>query len=126
MVLALETSTGCILGGDALSTHKERNDPSEVALSAVNHMMKSWNERGCVDESLQDQLIVFMALAQGKSEILCGPISLHTRTAIMCAEKLTSARFSIAEHRLPDEEKNDSLFVLSCDGAGHVNQNYST
>ncbi len=32
---------------------------------------------------LEDQLIVFMALAEGKSVMTCSPPSLHTRTAMV-------------------------------------------
>ena len=33
-----------------------------------------------------------MALARGKSQILCGPISLHTETAIHVAKLLTEVK----------------------------------
>ena len=36
---------------------------------------------------MQDQLIIFMALAQGTSRMSCGEPSLHTRTAMCTAEK---------------------------------------
>ena len=38
------------------------------------------------------QLILLMALARGKSQILCGPISLHTETAIHVAKLLTEVK----------------------------------
>ena len=45
---------------------------------------------------MQDQLVVFMALASGKSRLVCSEPSLHTRTAMMVAELLLpSARFSV-------------------------------
>jgi RNA 3'-terminal phosphate cyclase (ATP) len=40
------------------------------------------NDGGCVDDWLQDQLIIFMALAEGTSEILTGSLTQHTQTAI--------------------------------------------
>ncbi len=33
---------------------------------------------GCVDEYMQDQLIIYMALAAGRSRVRCGPLSLHS------------------------------------------------
>ena len=36
------------------------------------------------------QLIIFMALAKGRSKVTCGPVTLHTQTAIHVAETLTS------------------------------------
>jgi len=52
-----------------------------------------------VDEWLQDQIIIFMALAEGKSEIKCGAggLELHTKTAIWVAEQLTNAKFEVEE-----------------------------
>lgn len=43
----------------------------------------------------QDQMIIFMALADGESKLLCGPLTLHTETAIHVAEKLTGAKFKV-------------------------------
>ena len=34
------------------------------------------------------QLIIFMALAAGHSSIRCGPLTMHTQTAIHVAEKI--------------------------------------
>ena len=46
-----------------------------------------------MDKYIQDQMIIFMALAQGESRLLCGPLTLHTETAIHIAEKMTGARY---------------------------------
>ena len=40
-------------------------------------------------------MIIFMALADGESRLLCGPLTLHTETAIHIAEKLTGAKFKV-------------------------------
>ena len=44
---------------------------------------------------VQDQMIIFMALADGESRLLCGPLTLHTETAIHIAEKMTGAKFKV-------------------------------
>ncbi len=44
---------------------------------------------------LQDQLIIFMALADGVSSLTCGKPTLHTETAIEIAEMMTAAKFTI-------------------------------
>jgi RNA 3'-terminal phosphate cyclase len=49
----------------------------------------------CVDEYLQDQLIIFMALTKNISKIKTTNITLHTQTAIYFAELMTNARFTI-------------------------------
>ena len=40
-------------------------------------------------------MIIFMALADGESRLLCGPLTLHTETAIHIAEKMTGAKFKV-------------------------------
>jgi hypothetical protein len=37
----------------------------------------------------QDELIIFMALAEGTSKIKTGPLSLHTKAAIFFTKHLT-------------------------------------
>ena len=42
-------------------------------------------------------MIIFMALADGESRLLCGPLTLHTETAIHIAEKMTGAKFKVSD-----------------------------
>ena len=41
------------------------------------------------------QLIILMALAKGKSSIRCGPVTLHTETAIHVAKQLTDVSIAL-------------------------------
>ncbi len=63
---------------------------------------------------LQDQLIIFMALADGESSMTCGEPTLHTRTAMVIAEQLTSAKFTV---RRP-APRSQEPWTISCKGAG--------
>jgi RNA 3'-terminal phosphate cyclase (ATP) len=58
-----------------------------------------------------------MALAKGKSVIRCGPITLHTQTAIHIAKQITKAKFDI----VPVKTGTQELFDIHCDGIGLVN-----
>ena len=62
---------------------------------------------------MQDQLIIFMALAQGTSRMSCGEPTLHTRTAMTVAEMLTAAKFAV---KPPKGEVQH--WLLECVGAG--------
>ena len=42
-----------------------------------------------LETSFPLQLLIFMALAEGKSRVKCGEITLHTKTAIAIAQLLT-------------------------------------
>jgi hypothetical protein len=50
-----------------------------------------------VDEYLQDQLVILMALASGRSELICAPLSMHTKTAMYFCQLLLGARFQVVE-----------------------------
>lgn len=86
--LVAETSTGCMLGGSALG---KRDEPPEVTgKRAAEELLNAIREGACVDKHTQDQVIVFMALAEGRSRIRVGELTLHTRTAMYVTEQLTT------------------------------------
>lgn len=59
------------------------------------------------------QLIIFMALANGRSRILCEEPSLHTRTAMVIAESLLPGlKFSVSK-----AQGSQQLYVIECEGA---------
>ncbi|KAG8900220.1 hypothetical protein FRC00_013877 [Tulasnella sp. 408] len=95
IILWAETDRGCILSGSAIGERGVKAD--ETGRAAANELIENLAHGGCVDEYLQDQIIIFMALAEGESQVVCGPLSLHTRTAIWLAELMTDAKFTITE-----------------------------
>ena len=70
----------------------------------------------CFDEYMQDQMIIFMALAKGQSRILTGPLTLHTQTAIYIANELTQANFDV----IPIKRDNEVVKnIIQCEGIGY-------
>jgi RNA 3'-terminal phosphate cyclase (ATP) len=63
---------------------------------------------------MQDQLIIFMALAKGSSSMLCGELTLHTRTALSIAEQLLPVKCRVTT------SAGGKLFRVQCTGAGVV------
>lgn len=109
ILVIAETSTGCLLAGSALG--KKGKPAEKVGQEAGEMLVNNLFNGGCVDEFLQDQLIVLMALAEGKSEILCGPMSLHTETAIHVASLMTKAKFEV-------QELTKNSTIIKCEGIG--------
>lgn len=104
-VLAIaETSTGLLLGGAGVG---QRGLLSESIGERVGSELGGALASGaCVDEWMQDQLIIYMALAKGTSRMLCGELTLHTRTAIAVAQQLTAARFTVTrQDRTPTQQQ---------------------
>ena len=89
---------------------------SSLAKELTSSLIQELKENGCVDSHIQDQLIIYMALANGDSKIRTGPLTLHTKTAIHFNEKLTGATFDVKE------DENGS-FIIECKGIGFKNKN---
>jgi RNA 3'-terminal phosphate cyclase (ATP) len=78
IVLWAETANGCRIGGSSIG--KKGVDPADVGKEAAEELVQNLKHGGCVDEYLQDQWIIFGALAKGTSRVRCGlPLTLHTR-----------------------------------------------
>lgn len=114
MVMA-ESSNGCRLAGSAIG--KKGVPAEEVARNAVDELTNNLQYDSCVDEHLQDQLIIFMALAKGHSSLRCGPLTMHTQTAIHVAEKIMKAKIQVQQI----SEKEGC--IIQCDGIGLQNPN---
>ncbi|KZO98161.1 RNA 3'-terminal phosphate cyclase [Calocera viscosa TUFC12733] len=113
IVLVATTDTGCVIAGTALGVKGKA--PKEVGEEAANELARNLREGGCVDEYMQDQMIIFLALAEGRSTVRTGPLTLHTRTAIWVAEQMTSAKFTIEEEVT---DKGVATNLIHCDGIG--------
>jgi len=111
IVLIAETSSGCRLAGSALGNVRKHDSAGTVGEKAANMLVSNLKEGGCVDEHLQDQMIIFMAMAEGRSKIKCGSVTLHTETAIHVAHLMTKAKFTITK----DSSGNN---IIDCDGHG--------
>jgi hypothetical protein len=89
--------------GDAAKAAKL--SPSETGRDAARELVRCVEDGGCVDRWMQDQLIPFMALADDSemSEMLTGELTLHTRTAVWVAERMTGCAFQLdASHVVPE------------------------
>ncbi|CAH8572382.1 unnamed protein product [Schistosoma turkestanicum] len=108
----MHTSTDCRLAVSGIISprdHNHRDRVSEACRSLYNYSKIGT----CVDDYMQDQLIILMALAKGKSQIRCGPLTLHTKTAIYVAEHLLDVQFEVVT-------SNDGSSIISCDGVGYT------
>jgi RNA 3'-terminal phosphate cyclase (ATP) len=109
LLLVAHTSTGWRLGRDWLFDGKIKvgnaNVVAEVAERMAQKVSKDLADEiasgACVDEFMQDQLVVFQALADGKSCVDAGlgeageESSLHTKTVRWVAEEMLGGRVKI-------------------------------
>jgi len=113
-----KTSTGSLIAGSALGS--KGVTPEKVGKIAAAQLLYNYFKGGAVDEFLQDQLIIFCALARGRSSFRCGPITAHTMTAIHFSSMLTGANFdiTITTDRVHPHERSH---IISCTGIGFEN-----
>jgi len=125
IMITAATSTGCVMGEGCPGAGGGKkggrgggggvdSGDEEVGRKAARALIESCLKRGaCVDSYMQDQLIIFMALAKGSSSMLAGPLTLHTKTAIHFAQIMApEAKFEL-------EEKPDGNVLIRCTGIGH-------
>ena len=107
LLLVAHTDTGWRFGRDFLGTGralKSQKETDALIEGAVRTVVQGVKEEldagGCVDEYLQDQLVVFQALARGKSMVDAGSEgrrTLHARTVWwVCGEMLEKLGFEVA------------------------------
>ena len=114
-VMALAAKT--VLAASADGTAKI--NPAETGARVARELLGQLNSGfAACDQYAQDQLIIFMALASGQSQIQTGPLTLHTRTAIYITELLTSARFKVSEYQ--------EYSLIECQGIGYYSSNQNT
>eukprot|EP01080_Neovahlkampfia_damariscottae_P008536 gene8536-360_t len=116
ITLIAKTDSGCLIGASVTFENKKMERSDKLSKSVTNSLFQELKENGCVDSHIQDQLIIYMTLANGNSKIRTGPLTLHTKTAIHFNEKLTGAKFNV-------EEDEDGSFIIECKGVGYKNKN---
>ncbi|WP_287587193.1 RNA 3'-terminal phosphate cyclase [Candidatus Borrarchaeum sp.] len=113
ITLWAKTSAGAIIGSDAIG---EKGKPAEVVgREAARKLLEIVNADSPVDPFLADQLIIYMALAEGSSKIITNKFTLHTKTAIEICKQLTSASFSV-------KEGSNRQVEITCNGIGFNNE----
>jgi RNA 3'-phosphate cyclase len=95
IVLWAKTSTGAVLGGDAIG---ERGKSSErVGKEAAENLLKETNAKATVDVHLADMLIPYIALAKGSSSFIVRKITEHIETNIWLTEKILGTKIDVAK-----------------------------
>jgi RNA 3'-phosphate cyclase len=88
-----------VLGSDAIG---EKGLPAEkVGEDAALRLIKSIESRSCLDKHMSDQILVFLALATGKSQVTLEEFTGHVRTSIRVIEQILAVKFETeSEKRL--------------------------
>jgi len=70
----------------------------DVGKEAALELLKEEKSQACLDKHLADQLLPYMALASGKSQVTVSEITNHCKTNIWVIEKFLNGEFKIKEN----------------------------
>ncbi|XP_034940740.1 RNA 3'-terminal phosphate cyclase [Chelonus insularis] len=118
-----QTNTGCVLGGSGLGSNRGESK-ADPAIEAANQILNPLLDGACVDEHMQDQLILLMALATGQSKVLLGKqqqLTQHTETAIEVIKMMLGNRGFLCQVISNDYAGDPRSFILECKGCSLIN-----
>ena len=95
LVLWAKTSTGAILGGDAIGELRKFSEA--VGREAAENLLREINAGATVDVHLADMLVPYFALANGISVYLTREITDHIDTNIWLVEKILGVKFQVTK-----------------------------
>ena len=70
----------------------------EIGKETALDLLKQEQKKACLDRYLADQILPYLALTCGKSQITVAEITNHSRTNMWVIEKFTKGRFEIKEN----------------------------
>ncbi|TFG04851.1 MAG: RNA 3'-terminal phosphate cyclase [Promethearchaeota archaeon] len=97
----LKTDSGVILGSDVIG--EKRKASEEIGTECARYLCRIMQDKATVDRFLSDQVIPFMALAEGTSIIKPNELTNHTKTNIWLIEQFLGKKFTVhSEGRLKE------------------------
>ena len=84
---------GVILGSDMVGEKRVRSE--EVGQKCAQFLVDTYKKGATCDIFLSDQLLPFMAMAEGSSKFLTTKLTNHAKTNIWLAEKFIDKQFKI-------------------------------
>jgi len=85
-----------IIGVDNLGKLGKRAE--DVGKEAALELLKEEKSQACLDKHSADQILLYLALARGKSSISVSEITNHCKTSIWVIEKFLDGKFKIKEN----------------------------
>ena len=85
-----------IIGTDNLGKLGKRTE--DIGKEAVLELLKEAKTQACLDKHLADQILPYLALTSGKSQITVSEITNHCKTNIWVIEKFLDGKFEIMDN----------------------------
>lgn len=94
----IETSTNCLLGMDVAG--KIGRTSEKIGKMVAKQLLDDFNTKATVDRYTADQLIIYAALAKGKSSYIIPKMTEHIETNLWLIEKFLNAKYEIKNNLL--------------------------
>ncbi len=98
LMLRAETDTGCLIGADQAGKRGRRSE--NIASFVVRSLVEDLASGATTDRHLADQLIIFAALAKGRSEYLAPSMTDHVYSNLWLVNKMLGAGTKIEGNRI--------------------------
>jgi len=82
-----------VAGGDSLGERGKRAEV--VGREAAERLVKALDAGSAIDDHALDNLVIYMALARGESEVYAPEMTSHAETAIELCKTITGAEFTV-------------------------------
>jgi len=92
-----------IIGVDNLGKIGKRAE--DVGKEAALELLKEEKSQACLDKHLSDQILPYLALAKGKSQVSVSEITNHCKTNIWVIEKFVDGKFEISDNLISWQPK---------------------
>lgn len=115
LLVAAISEDGWVLGASVpLVDTMKLEEASQAGRATALDVLSLLKRKGCADSHMQDQLLVFMAMAQGVSKLgsCCAPTP-HALAVMRVAEQVVGAHFTVK-----DPHTNTEPWIITCQGAG--------
>ncbi len=98
LFLKVQTETDCLLGADQAGRPGRRSEA--IAESVVRSLLEDLHTGATTDRHLADQLILFAALAAGRTEYLIPRVTDHVEANLWLVEKILGTKVKLQENRI--------------------------
>ncbi len=114
LLIVVEYDSGAIAGFDGLG---EKGIPAEKVAEEVSaRALQHLHTQAQVEQHLCDQMLIWMSLASGVSEIRTSELTLHSLTCMEIARKLLTVKFEV-------QGKLGEAATIRCKGCALQNEN---
>lgn len=98
LLVYVQTETGCLMGADQSGKPGRRSE--RIGEFVIRSLLEDLRSQATTDRHLADQLILFAALAAGRSEYIVPQVTDHVQSNLWLVKELLGADFHLEENLL--------------------------